>query len=201
VYPVSGLDRPDGENYLWYVGKGVERLVKWTGGRKPVWNCIETARIGNEKKATPEQVRSEVWMSLIHGSRGLIYFVHEFVPKFNEHALLDDPAMLKGVTRINREIRDLSPVLNSPTIRNGFGVKSGNPSVPVRGMMKRHGGSTYLFTVGMRNDSTDATFALNGSTRSARVEVLGEGRTISMINGEIHDAFKPYDVHLYRLRR
>ncbi len=30
-------------------------------------------------------------MSLIFGSRGLIYFVHQFKPKFIEAALLADP--------------------------------------------------------------------------------------------------------------
>ena len=54
VYPVAGLDRPDGVNYLWYVAKGVDRLVKWTEGRRIVWNCIECSRVDNEKaKATP----------------------------------------------------------------------------------------------------------------------------------------------------
>ena len=56
-------------------------------------------------------------MSLVHGSRGLIYFVHQFKPKFNEHALLDDPEMLAAVTAINRQIRELAPVLNSPSRR------------------------------------------------------------------------------------
>jgi hypothetical protein len=56
---------------LWYVGQGVERLVKWTDGKKPVWACIETTHIGNVKvKPTPEQVRAEVWMAIIHGARG-----------------------------------------------------------------------------------------------------------------------------------
>ena len=53
-------------------------------------------------------------MALVHGSRGLIYFVHQFKPKFNEHALLDDPEMLAAVTAVNRQIRELAPVLNSP---------------------------------------------------------------------------------------
>ena len=48
-----------------------------------------------QAKATPHQVKAEVWMSLVHGSRGLIYFVHQFKPRFNEHALLDDPEMLE----------------------------------------------------------------------------------------------------------
>ena len=44
-------------------------------------------------------------MSLIHGSRGLIYFVHQFSPKFDEHALLDDPEMLGMVTKLNLRIQ------------------------------------------------------------------------------------------------
>src|SRR5262249_50821903 len=41
VYPVVGIGKPDGENYLWYVPKGVDRLNKWSEGQKLVWNCIE----------------------------------------------------------------------------------------------------------------------------------------------------------------
>ena len=44
-------------------------------------------------------------MSLIHGSRGLIYFVHQFEPRFKEASLLDDAELLPGVTAINRQIR------------------------------------------------------------------------------------------------
>ena len=112
-----GLDRKDAADLLWYVAKGVDRLVKWTGGSKRVWNCIECTHISNPNaKATPHQVKAEVWMALIHGSRGLIYFVHQFKPRFNEHALLDDPEMLTAVTAINRQIHDLAPVLNSPSL-------------------------------------------------------------------------------------
>ena len=108
--------------FLWYVAKGVDRLVGWTEGRRIVWNCIETSRISNENaKPTPHQVRAEVWMALVHGSRGLIYFVHQFRPRFNEHALLDDPELLPAVTAINRQIIELAPILNSPTVIGGLG--------------------------------------------------------------------------------
>ena len=88
-------------------------------------------------KATPHQVRCEVWMSIIHGSMGLIYFVHEWEPRFNESALLSDPAMLSAVTAINRQIIALAPVLNSATIKDGACVSSDNKDVPVAVMMKR----------------------------------------------------------------
>jgi motility quorum-sensing regulator/GCU-specific mRNA interferase toxin len=32
----------------------------------------------------------------------LIYFVHQFVPRFNEHALLDDPEMLAVIAGLTR---------------------------------------------------------------------------------------------------
>lgn len=96
IYPVVH-SKPAVSGKLWYVARGVERLMKWTDGKKVVWNCIECTRIQNPTtKPTPSQVRSEVWMSLIHGSMGLIYFVHEWTPKFNESALLSDPDMLRS---------------------------------------------------------------------------------------------------------
>ena len=116
IYPVVH-DRPEVAGKLWFVAEGVKRLVQWRGGRRVVWNCLECTRISNpERKPTPRQVRCEAWMSLIHGSHGLIYFVHQFKPRFREAALLDDPEMTEAVTALNRQITQLAPVLNSPTI-------------------------------------------------------------------------------------
>lgn len=201
VYPVAGLRKPDGENYLWYVAKGVDRLMQWTDGRRPIWNCIECTHISNEQaKATPHQVRAEVWMGLVHGSRGIIYFVHEFKPRFNEDALLDDPEMLTAVTAINRQIGRLAPVLNQPTIRDAASVKSAPEEGRIDVMVKRHGGSTYLFAVGMRNEATRGVFSVKGLPRGARAEVIGEGRVLEVEEGRFSDQFAPYDVHLYRIR-
>jgi hypothetical protein len=176
----------------------VERLVKWTGGKKVVWNCIECTRINNpKKKATPDQVRSEVWMSIIHGAMGLIYFVHEWKPRFNESALLSDPEMLTAVKNINARIASLAAVLNSPTVEKGARVSSdGNP---VAVMVKNHGGAIYLFACAMRDSGADATFTLSGLKGAREVEVLDEDRHINCAGGVFRDRFRAYDVHLYRI--
>jgi hypothetical protein len=198
VYPVVGIRKPDGENYLWYVPKGVSRLIKWSEGDKIVWNCIECTHISNEeKKATPHQVKAEVWMSIIHGSMGLIYFVHEWKPRFNEHALLDDPEMLAAVTSINNQIHQLAPVLNSPTIKSGVEVESENDEVPIAIMTKQDDGFIYVFAVGMRNAPTKGFFSVPGMPKKA--EVIGEGRNIDMEEGKFSDEFKAYDVHMYKI--
>lgn len=212
VYPVAGMDRADGANLLWYVPKGVDRLVRWTrngsgGGAATVWNCLECSRINGKNKPTPSQVRAEAWMALIHGSRGLIYFVHEFQPKFNEHALLDDPAMLAGVTALNRQIQELAPVLNSPTVAAAATATSAAPNVlPIDALVKRHNGALYVFAAAMRAGGSAAAaqrgvFTLRDlpAGSAATAEVLGEGRTIPVRGGRFADHFAPYDVHLYRI--
>jgi hypothetical protein len=200
VYPIAGIDRPDGAEYLWYVPKGVDRLVKWTGGNKLVWNCIECTHISDPNaKATPAQVKSEVWMALVHGSRGLIYFVHQFRPTSNEHALLDDPEMLAAVTATNKQIHELAPVLNTPTDPDGATVRSSDSQVPIDLMVKRRPDATYLFAVGMRNKPAKGAFALRGLPAEATADVLGEGRRLVIRNGQFDDDFAAHGVHIYRI--
>ncbi len=198
IYPVVH-ETAEVTGKLEFVAKGVERLREWSRDEKIVWNCIECTRISNvERKATPEQVRSEVWMSLIHGSRGIIYFVHQFKPVFREAALLDDAEMVRGVTGINQQIQELAPVLAAPTVTNVVTVQSAS-DVPVATMVKKHANATYVFAVAMRNQATKGTFKFAGGSRDAKVEVLGESRTVAMRSAEFSDEFQPYGVHLYRV--
>jgi len=201
IYPVNHQSREVAGN-LWFVPRGVERLIQWTDGKKPVWNVIECTRIDNlKRKPTPHEVRAMVWMSLIHGSRGLVYFVHQFKPQFVEAALLADPGMLAAVTAINSRITQLSPVLNSPTVTNVVKVETSNAAVPVATMVKRHNGETYLFAVAMRDGSTRATFTVSGIEKIGSAEVLDESRSVEVADGIFSDDFKPWEVHLYRLGR
>jgi hypothetical protein len=199
IYPAVH-DSPEVAGNLWYVGKGVERLKKWTGGRKIVWNCIEASRIDNEKtKPTARQIEAEVWMALIHGSRGLIYFVHQFKPKFIEASLLEDPELLPAVTAVNGRIRELAPVLNGPTVEGAGDVMPEPSVVPIAVMAKRHGGALYVFAVAMRDSPVEGSFQLKRVSVSATAEVLGEGRTVEVVAGRFQDRFDGYGVHIYRI--
>jgi hypothetical protein len=203
IYPAVH-EAPEVAGKLEFVPRGVERLLEWSGGKKIVWNCIECTRIGNpEVKPTPEQTQAEVWMSLIRGSRGIIYFVHQFAPEFREAALLDDPEMLAAVTALNREIRDLAPVLNAPTARDAVQVQVSDPAVPVAVMVKRHESGTYCFAANLRNQPVEATFTLGEKDAeiARTVEVLGESRAVTLRDGAWTDAFPPYGIRRYRFGR
>jgi len=201
IYPAVHRNREVAGN-LWYVPYGVERLVKWTDGKKIVWNCIEASRISNPSVVpTGHQIRSEVWMSIIHGSEGLIYFVHQFKPQFNEDSLLDNPKLLAQVTAINKQVHALAPVINSPNVEGVATVVSANEEVPVRIMTKRHEGAAYIFAAAMREGKTNATFQVDGLAAGTVIEVIGEDRTVTASKGQFADDFGGYDVHLYKMAR
>jgi hypothetical protein len=48
----------------------------------------------------------------------------------------------------------------------------------------------------MRNGSTTGRFTVKGATS---VEVIGEGRTLKVVEDRFEDRFAPYQVHIYRL--
>jgi hypothetical protein len=67
-------------------------------------------------------------------------------------------------------------------------------------MVKNHQDVTYIFAVAMRDGRTDATFAVRDVEGDRRVEVLGEGRTVTSKDGIFKDTFRAWDVHLYRIK-
>ncbi len=199
IYPAVHRDA-EVAGKLEFVARGVTRLRQWTNDQKIVWNCIECSRIGNrEVKPTPHQIRAEVWMSLIHGSRGLIYFVHQFEPVFREASLLDDAELLPAVTAINRQIHELAPILNGPSLEGAVTITSSNERAPIASLVKQQGKAIYIFAVGMRDEVTTATIRLPDVGESVTVDVLGEGRGIEATDGRFTDFFAPYDVHLYHI--
>ncbi len=132
IYPVTH-PHPEVAGRLEYVARGVTRLRQWADDGQTVWNAVGVSRIGNaDVKPTAAEVRAQVWMSLIHGSQGIVYFVHQFKPRFVEAALFDDEAVLREVTRINAQIRSLAPVLNSPNVESAVAIE-----MPGRGRRSR----------------------------------------------------------------
>jgi hypothetical protein len=195
IYPVTH-DKPEIAGKLEFVGLGVERLVKWTEGKKPVFACIETTRIHGDVLPNGDQIRSEVWIAITHGATGIIYFCHEWKPKFVEAGLLSHANNAKAVGEINRQITKLAPVLNAKT-EAGLVEVTTEKDVPMKALVKRHDGALYVFAVNLRNTATTARFKLR---EGKSAEVIDEDRTRDVKDGAFDDAFAPHAVHLYRVK-
>jgi hypothetical protein len=180
----------------------VDRLVKWTGGSKNIWACIETTHIANpDALPTAAQVRSEVWLALVHGARGIVYFSHEFKPKFIEAGIFAHPEIAEEVKKTNVQIRELARVLNSQTDLEAATVEPSKNEIQISILCKRQGNVLYIFAVSERDGATEGTFKLANLHGDAEIEVIGENRSLKAANGRFEDRFNGYSVHLYRVKQ
>jgi hypothetical protein len=66
--------------------------------------------------------------------------------------------MLEAMTSINRQIRELAPLLNGPTLSNAVEVMVEPSNNAIATMAKEHQGTLYIFAVSMTDQSSRATF-------------------------------------------
>jgi len=201
IYPVNTSDKVY-QNKLWFVPKGIDSLRSWTNDTKPAWCWIESSRIGTDcpRKPTTSEVKTEVWMALIHGAKGFGYFCHSFKrpdSEFDAAAPLHDPEMKEAIKAINAQVTALAPALNSANTIGYATAKSSKPEVPVDIMTKNYKGTNYIFAVGMRPGETIVSFEVK---KGSKAEVLGENRTIKIKKGKFSDDFASYGVHLYQIK-
>ncbi|MFW6145988.1 MAG: hypothetical protein ACOC7R_01490 [Planctomycetota bacterium] len=203
IYPANhSNDQYRGE--LWYVPFGVTRLNTWAEGGKIAWNCVEVSPIKlNDQRShipTGREVRNEVWSAIIHGSRGIIYFCHQFEPKFNDHFVLTHDELREPFTELNHQIQSLAEVINAPVIENLATVYYANRRVPVKATFRSHDGYVYIFAAAMRHGRSVARFTVYGIDEGAEVEVIGEDRTLRCDGRAFQDTFANWDVHLYKIK-
>jgi hypothetical protein len=196
IYPAAEERQAHVQGKLELVGKGVANLKQWSQPGQPVWAAIETTHINNpSRRPLPHEVRSEVWMALIHGSNGIFYFVHEWQPSFREDGVFRYPDTVREIARVNEQVRALAPVLNSPSLANRVTVDTG---ADIATMVKRHGNATYVFAVNMRKTPANARLVLADIVGPYAV-VLGEDRLVKLEGGAIRDEFQDYGVRLYKI--
>ncbi len=199
VYPCNSLGA-DGPNRLHMQAKGIDRLRKWGGPEKRIWTWIEANKFtGSEEKdsrsPTPQEVKTQIWMALVHGANGYGFFCHSFAPPMKVSGI--SPEMMKELKTINSEVKSLAKVLNSPTVAN-----SAKAEVSAGGridtMVKKSGGATYVFAVNMYRRAEKARISVEG-VKDGNAEVLFEGRKIEIKDGSFSDDFEPYAVRRYMI--
>lgn len=178
---------------LWGYGLQTDRMVSAAAGTgKPIWvdvesgtddlgasetqgACNTTTNLcpqGNEQRATPEQVNSAAWLTLVNGANGIIWFCHDSQTSsdaclgggpngdVSTNATSEIPANL---TYVDATIKGFAQELNSQTV-SGVTVSSSNSATPVDEMTKVVGGNTYLFVEADRaGGSTNVTYTVPGT--------------------------------------
>jgi hypothetical protein len=189
IYPV-GSGTPQVKGKLEYVARGVTNLVNRAVNDQKVWTVLETTGA-----VTPAQVRSEVWMAIIHGAKGIVYFVHEFAPTFREDGIFRHPDVIQEVARTNALIKSLAIRLNSPNLAEKLIVQS---TTPIATMVKQYENTIYVFAVAMNDSVSKPRFTINGFDGTKAI-VIGEDRSVTITHGVFEDPFEGYGVHIYEI--
>ena len=144
-------------------------------------------------------MKSEVWLTLIHGASGIAYFVDSWEPAFREDGIFASSTMVAAVTAVNKQIKMLAPLLNSADIPNLVGVTSSNTAAPIDVMVKANGQTLYVFAAVSRAGTATGSFTVSGMSGGAVATVVGENRTVKVAAGKFSDAFAANDVHIYEI--
>jgi hypothetical protein len=184
-------------------GAGVQKMRELVDRSRPVWGFVEVGGPWSYNGTTanpyitPAQVRAAVWHCVIAGAQGITYFNHSFGgPAQSQHCLREPyyAPVRAVVTSVNAQITDLASVLNSPT---AVGYVTAPASVKV--LTKWSDRGRYVFAGSTNNAASTPTFTVAGGGAGA-VEVVGEGRTLQMVDGKFSDNFADGNaVHIYKL--
>ena len=189
IYPVaSNILQVKGK--LEYIGRGVTKLMKVAVNGQNIWSVIQGAGA-----ITPAQVRSEVWMAIIHGAKEIVYFVHEFEPQIREDAIFRHPDITREVAQINALIKSLAKPLNAPNLAGKLTVRS---TAPIATMVKQYEDTIYVFAIAMTDSASKANFAIKGSG-ATKAAVIGEDRSVTITDGVFEDLFEDYAPHIYKI--
>jgi hypothetical protein len=189
IYPVA-TNIPQVKGKLEFVARGVTNLMNAAVNGQKVWAAIEAAG-----PVTAAQLRSEVWMAIIHGASGIVYFVHESAPTFREDAIFRHPDVTREVAQTNALIKSLAMPLNTPNLTGKIAVQS---TTPIATIVKQHENVTYIFAVAMNNSASKPQFAIKG-LHATKAVVMGEDRSVTITHGMFEDSFDGYSVHIYKL--
>ena len=185
------------------VGEGVQRLKKWAGPAREVWNCVE-AKVGEDgSHISPEQFRAEVWMSIINGSRGLLYFGGHI----GKACMPEDARLGWNWTFWNRVLRPvieeigekspLCPALVAPNSK--LRIQCGSEGMEF--VVREVGDEVFILACKREGATIQAKFSGLPVEMNTGDVLYESPRKVEVKNGQFTDWFGPFEVHAYRFRR
>jgi len=203
-------DPNEAANYhgAWTYGKVLDNMRKHCGDNKIIYGFVETGAPftsqGNAPKTapTPADLEAAIWNMVVHGANGMIYFAQQFFGSFVEDSVLLDPVMKAKVQAVNAQLQTYAPILNTVTTKYLAAGESNTAGVPVDVMAKVYNGDTYVFAQSSgsltQNNSASVTGTVSINTLATTATVVGESRTVPIVNGKIVDSFSAYQMHVYK---
>ncbi len=172
----------------------------------PVFPALQPNR-GRPKDTRPvitaEQVYMEAWMNVIHGAKGILWF-----PYFDRSTI-----RWEAMKRFSDQMKSLSSIVLGPETDRIVTDDANKALRRVDTLVRKNGNEIYIFATRITEpdpipeakyrdvepDSIVVNFKVGSIIGINEAEVVDEGRTISITNGQLTDIFMKNDVHIYKI--
>ena len=199
IYPAAGNLPDDSRRYdVSLVGDPIDRIRSWTD--KPVFCYIETSDQKFNPKSTRgvtrDEVRAEIWVAIVHGVRGYVFFPEVVPPNGVGSASDGTPADVAAeLTVQNNTVTQLAPVLQGDINPTTLGA---TVPAPLQAGWRDAPSGRYFFVVNTKEDTlTNAAITLTGVDTATSASVFNESRTVTLAKGKLTDTFGAFAVHIY----
>lgn len=195
-YPVTGyLNDGATRNDLTLIGQPMDKLAGWTD--KPLFCYVETSSqqfISGARGVTPSELRAEIWLAIVHGVRGYVFFPQVVGGSNTSNDGTPDDVAAE-MTIQNGVVTQLAPVLQGPIDPPSLGATV--PS-PLQACWRDARDGMYFIVVNPGGTTiTNATITLNGVGAATSATVFNGSRTLAVANGSLTDTFGPFAVNIY----
>ena len=177
-------------------------------------NCVQQKTCSGLRYMTGAEARAEAFLALNHGAVGILWYEASAIAKPNttDTAELEvahfTPDVWLELCRLGPQLRDLAPLLLSPSpagqLRSNLPLVTNASSVATGVLdLAAHRNETAMLLVAVNTLQRPVLRAqidgseLDGFPRSGVMQVYGEGRSVSIVDGVIVDSFLAVEVHVY----
>ena len=181
------------------------RTWAWTccriSGGKPQFAFIETS---NQQLAwlpkdvrgpSAGEMRAEIWNSVIHGAKGIVYFPQQFNP-FKFDGTPSDVSI--QMAKQNRILAELGPILALPA--NPKGMKASVAAPLEAAWRKDDKGASYVIVLNLSDQPQKGQSIKLAGIAGSKAELLNEeNRSVPVAKTGLIDDFGPHDVHVYKI--
>jgi hypothetical protein len=188
IYPVNTRQS------IGTIGLSLDRLRQWSGPR-PQFAYIEASDLWNDGVVpTSDQFRGEIWHAIIHGARGISYFVVDVADPVQRPDAIPENLVAEMQAQ-NDRITRLASVLQTPINPPAVGMTA---PPPLEYTWRQSGSKTYLIVLNQSGETVDnAAIQVFGAAVPPTITVWDENRTLPTSANSFGDSFGPYAVHIY----
>jgi len=188
------------------VGEYTRKMRRVAGPHRPVfmvlqgfaWEMLRKPADRDPKMIlfpTRRQARFMAYDAIINGATGILYWGTAYTPQ--------PSPFWNDLKVVVRELADFQTVLSAPsehlTIQKEYREMGHSLDRGVEILAKKVESSTYLITANA--DKNPVKVTLKGLQAFRSVKVLRENREMSIRHGTFTETYKPFDVHIYRLKK